>query len=282
MRLTISHTTEYEYDEPVPYSLQRLRLTPVDGPCQKVLNWAIGVDGAKVEAGYADQYGNRVELVSAEGPQHVVRITAAGEVETEDKAGVFGPHQGFCPLWLFLRETPLTVAGPLVKTLVEGLEGENDLARMHALMEAIHEAVAYIPGSTTTETSAEEVLAAKTGVCQDHAHVFLAAARSMGIPARYVSGYLLMEGQTEQVATHAWAEAHLAGLGWVGFDAANNICPDGRYVRVATGLSYAECAPVSGLRLGTANEQLKVSLSVAPSQTQSQSQNGQGQTQSQG
>lgn len=281
MRLKISHTTVYEYDEPVPYSLQRLRLTPVDGPTQTVLNWTVSVDGAKVEAGYADQYGNRVELVSAEATEKSIRIVASGEVETRDKAGVFGPHQGFCPLWLFLRETPLTTAGPLIAALVETLEGDSELARMHALMEAVHAAVAYIPGTTTTETPAEDVLAARTGVCQDHTHVFIAAARMLDIPARYVSGYLMMEGQIEQTATHAWAEAHLPGLGWVGFDAANNVCPDERYVRIATGLSYTDCAPVSGMRLGAANEDLTVSLSVTPSATQTQSQSGQGQNQGQ-
>ena len=282
MRLKISHTTEYLYDQPVPYSLQRLRLTPVDGPTQKVINWAITVDGAKVEAGYADQYGNRIELVSAEGTEHTIRISASGEVETSDKAGVFGPHQGFCPLWLFLRETPRTKAGKLIKGLAKSLTGDSELARMHALMEAIHGTVAYTPGTTDTETTAEEALEAKTGVCQDHAHIFVSAARLLDIPARYVSGYLLMEGTTEQVATHAWAEVHLPGLGWVGFDAANNICPDDRYVRIASGLCYRDCAPVSGMRLGLAGENLKVSLTVAPSQTQSQSQNGQSQSQTQG
>jgi transglutaminase-like putative cysteine protease len=279
MRLKISHTTEYEYDEPVPYSLQRLRLTPLDGPGQKVLNWIVSVDGAKVEAGYADQFGNRVELVSTEDTQKTIRITASGEVETQDRAGVFGPHQGFCPLWLFLRDTPLTRPGDLVGELAKSLTGDTELARMHALMETIHTRVTYIPGTTTTETTAEEALAAKTGVCQDHTHILLAAARSLEIPARYVSGYLLMDGQTEQVATHAWAELHLPGLGWVGFDAANNVCPDERYVRIATGLSYADCVPVSGMRIGLAGEHLKVSLSVAPSQTQSQSQQGQSQSQ---
>jgi transglutaminase-like putative cysteine protease len=282
MRLKISHTTEYLYDQPVPYSLQRLRLTPVDGPTQKIINWSITVDGAKVEAGYADQFGNRVELVSAEGTEHTIRISASGEVETSDCAGVFGLHQGFCPLWLFLRETPRTKAGKLIKELAKGLKGDSELARMHALMEAIHEIVAYTPGTTDTETTAEEALEAKTGVCQDHAHIFISAARLLDIPARYVSGYLLMEGTTEQVATHAWSEVYLPGLGWVGFDAANNICPDDRYVRIASGLCYRDCAPVSGMRLGLADENLKVSLTVEPSQTQSQSQNGQSQNQTQG
>jgi transglutaminase-like putative cysteine protease len=283
MRLKISHTTEYTYDEPVPYSLQRLRLTPLSSPGQRVINWTVTVDGAKVEAGYADQFGNRVELVSVEGTEHTIRITASGEVETEDRAGVFGPHQGFCPLWLFLRDTPLTKAGPLIEELAKGVKGDSELARMHALMEAINENVAYTPGTTSIETTAEEALAAKTGVCQDHAHIFLSAARFLNIPARYISGYLLMEGQSEQVATHAWAEVHLPGLGWVGFDAANKICPDDRYVRVASGLCYRDCAPVSGMRIGTIKEglgeTLKVFVTVTPGPSQTQSQEGQSQSQ---
>lgn len=272
MRLKISHTTEYLYDEPVPYLLQRLRLTPISGPTQKVMNWSVNVDGAKIETGYFDHYGNRVELVSIEGAEHTIRITATGEVETLDKAGVFGAHLGCTPLWLYLRETGRTKPGKLVRELAKNVRGDSELAQMHALMDAIHETVAYTPGTTTTETTAEEALAAKTGVCQDHAHIFISAARLSGVPARYVSGYLLMEDNPEQVATHAWAEAHIPGLGWVGFDAANNLCPDDRYIRIASGLCYRDCAPVSGMRIGPAGENLKVHLTVTPTQEQSQGQ----------
>ncbi|OHV84456.1 transglutaminase family protein [Rhizobium sp. LCM 4573] len=273
MRLKILHTTEYLYDAPVSYSLQRLRLTPVTGPGQKIIDWSVAADGAKIETGYADQYGNRVELVSAEGAEHMIRIVAGGEVEIEDRAGVYGYHQGFCPLWLFLRETPRTRPGKLIRELAGSLTGNSELAKMHSLMETIHETVAYTPGATDTETTAEQALEARTGVCQDHAHIFIAAVRLLDIPARYVSGYLLMDDKTEQVATHAWAEAHVPGLGWVGFDAANRICPDGHYVRIASGLCYRDCAPVSGLRIGSAtSESLKVSLTVSRKQGQSQTQ----------
>ncbi len=280
MRLKISHTTEYLYDEPVPYSLQRLRLTPISGPTQKVLDWAVDVDGARIETGYLDQYGNRVDLVSVEGAEHTIRITATGEVDTFDKTGVFGAHLGCTPLWLYLRDTSRTRPGKLVRELAKAVRGDSELAQMHALMDAIHETVAYTPGTTTTKTTAEEALAAKTGVCQDHAHIFISAARFSGVPARYVSGYLLMEDRPDQVATHAWAEAHIPGLGWVGFDAANNVCPDDRYVRIASGLCYRDCAPVSGMRIGPAGENLKVSLTVRPSQEQLQGEGQQSQTQS--
>ncbi|MFD1745800.1 transglutaminase domain-containing protein [Rhizobium helianthi] len=279
MHLKISHTTEYVYDEPVAYALQRLRLHPLTNPMQTVLNWSLSVEGAKVEAGYADQFGNRTDLVSVEGGERTIRITASGEVRTIDRAGVLGMHQGFVPLWLFLRETPRTQPGTLVRDLAHSIHGESELAKMHALMEAIHTTVAYEPGTTTAETTAEQALEARKGVCQDHAHIFISAARVMRLPARYVSGYLLMDGQTEQVATHAWAEAHIPGLGWVGFDAANKICPDERYVRIACGLCYRDAAPVSGMRIGQAGENLHVSLKVE-AEGQTQMQDGQSQSQS--
>lgn len=271
MRLKISHATEYHYTDPVHYCLQRLRLTPKSQPGQTVHGWKTTVQGARLEAGYSDHFGNHVDLVSTDAEQVTIRILAEGEVETEDRAGVFGPHQGFVPLWLFLRETPLTRPGKLIRELAKTVTGDNELARMHALMGAIHEAVAYRPGETAADTTAEQALEKRQGVCQDHAHIFLSAARLLGLPARYVSGYLLME-EPEQTASHAWAEVHLQGLGWVGFDAANNICPDARYVRLSTGLDYRDAAPVSGMVLGKAGETMSVSITVEPAASQSQSQ----------
>ena len=274
MRLKISHITEYRYEEPAQFSLQRLRLTPLSlFGVQTVLDWTLQVEGAHAEVEYQDPFGNRVNLVSLDGEQVLTRIVASGEVETQNHNGVIGQHTGFCPLWLFLRDTPRTKAGKLTKQLVRGISGDNELARMHALMAAIHETVEYKPGSSDTQTTAEQALEAKSGVCQDHAHIFIAGARSMGVPARYVSGYLLMEESVEQAATHAWAEAHVPGLGWVGFDPANKICPDDRYVRIATGLCYRDAAPVSGMRIGTPGESLSVKVTVEnQGQMQSQSQ----------
>jgi len=99
-------------------------------------------------------------------------------------------------------------------------------------------------------------------VCQDHSHIFIACAREMGMPARYVSGYLMIDGATAQDAMHAWAEAHVDALGWVGFDVSNAISPDARYVRVATGLDYADASPVSGTRVGGTGERLEVRIDV--------------------
>ncbi|TCL74621.1 transglutaminase family protein [Rhizobium sp. BK251] len=272
MRLKIDHITEYKYEEPVQFSLQRLRLTPRDTPGQRVINWTVDVGEAHSEVEYDDQFDNLVNLVSVYGEREGTRIVASGEVETEDLTGVVGPHTGFCPLWLFLRETSRTKPGKMTRELIRRAEGDSELARMHALMDAIHEQVEYRPGSSNTETTAEQALEARSGVCQDHAHIFVTAARALQIPARYVSGYLMMEGKAEQAATHAWGEAHIPSLGWVGFDPANNICPDDRYVRISSGLCYRDAAPVSGMRIGTPGEKLSVTVTVkGQEQVQSQS-----------
>ncbi|TIV99334.1 MAG: transglutaminase family protein [Mesorhizobium sp.] len=262
MRLKITHRTEYRYDAPVQYLLQRLRLLPVSGPTQAVASWAIKIDGAREEVRFTDHFGNDTRLVSAEGGHHTIIVEAAGEVTTRDTAGVSGPHHGFAPLWLFGQQTPLTTAGDGIRELA-GAAGEgSDIERLHRLMATIRERVDYKPGATSVVTAAEEALALKSGVCQDHSHIFAAAARAMGFPARYISGYLMMDASVEQAASHAWAEAHVPGLGWVAFDPANGISPDERYVRVATGRDYRDASPVSGILLGQAEEKLAVTVTV--------------------
>lgn len=262
MRLKITHRTEYRYDMPVKYGLQRLRLFPRNGQTQTVLSWKVAVDGAREELRFADQFGNDTSLVSIGGDTQLVGVEASGEIETVDSAGVSGPQQGFAPLWLFCRETALTTAGEGIRELASAIGEGTEPDRLHRLMGYVRERVAYTVGSTNTETPAEEALLQGAGVCQDHTHIFAAAARLLGFPARYVSGYLMMDGATDQVASHAWAEAYISSLGWVGFDAANGICPDERYVRLATGRDYRDAMPVSGIRLGQATEQLAVRITV--------------------
>jgi transglutaminase-like putative cysteine protease len=264
MLLRITHRTEYSYDAPVAYALQRLRLFPASGALQAVRSWNLAVEGAREEVRFADQFGNDTRLLSVEGAPHAIVVEASGEVETQDRAGVSGPHAGFAPFWLFRRETPLTKAGAGVRALADEAAGGSgpELETLHGLLKAVTGRLRYTPGTTGTATSAEEALALGAGVCQDHSHVFVAAARLLGFPARYVSGYLMMDDTVEQAASHAWAEAHVAGLGWVGFDAANGISPDERYVRIATGRDYRDAAPVSGIRLGQAQENLAVAITV--------------------
>lgn len=262
MLLKVFHRTLYTYDAPVPYALQRLRLTPQGNKNQTVASWTVDIEGAQQEVRFLDQFGNDTRLLSVSGTPHTIAITASGEVEVHDSAGVTGAHTGFAPLWLFEPETALTSAGPLVSEIANGVQGDGDVERLHALSHAIRERVAYAVGATDVATTAEDAIARGEGVCQDHSHIFLAAARKLGFPARYVSGYLLLDDAKEQVATHAWAEAHVKGLGWVAFDVSNGISPDERYVRLATGRDYRDAMPVSGIRLGQSQEQLEVRITV--------------------
>jgi transglutaminase-like putative cysteine protease len=262
MLLKIAHRTRYAYDHPVGYALQRLRVVPVASPTQTVVDWSVELKGASEQVRYTDHHGNDTRLIAIEGGQTEIVVDAKGSVETLDTAGVLGMQYGYAPLWLFLRQTPLTMAGPGTLALAGDAGGAQMLDRLHALMALIEERVAYAPGSTTVVTTAEQALELGQGVCQDHAHLFLGAARSLGVPARYVSGYLLLDGTGDQVAMHAWAEAHVEGLGWVGFDPANGISPDGRYVRVATGLDYRDAMPISGIRSGQSHEELAVNITV--------------------
>lgn len=262
MRLKLLHQTRYSYDAPVPYALQRLRLVPQPSRTQSVEAWELEMTGAVEEVRFLDQFGNDTRLISVAGEPHEIGITARGEVETRDTAGVTGPHTGFAPLWLFGHETALTAAGALVGDLARSIAEGAELDRLHGLSQAIRERIAYRIGATDASTTAEQAVERGEGVCQDHAHVFLAAARMLGFPARYVSGYLLLEGTADQVASHAWAEAHVGGLGWVGFDVANGMSPDERYVHLAYGRDYRDAMPVSGIRLGEAQEQLEVHITV--------------------
>ena len=262
MRLKISHRTEYRYDAPVHYALQRLRLMPRGGSTQSVLSWSLSIIGAREEVRFVDHFENETRLVTVEGETQAITIEASGEIETYNTAGVSGEHRGFAPLWLFEHETRLTVAGEGIRDLAGSIGPGSDLDRLHRLMNVIEERVVYTSGATHAGTTAEEALLQGTGVCQDHSHVFAAAARQLGFPARYVSGYLMMNETVDQAASHAWAEAHVPSLGWVAFDASNGISPDERYVRVATGRDYRDATPVSGIRLGWAEEQLAVTITV--------------------
>ena len=263
MHLKISHTTRYEFSDPVHYGLQQVRKTPKSTHQQNILAWSTEIVGGRKELSFEDHHNNTVELVSFDRDAMTLVIASSGEIEIEETHGVIGRHLGPAPLWLYQRETALTQAGQGVNGLVRQAEGGDDVGRLHALMHVIRDNVAYEIGASEPDWSAETAVAMGRGVCQDHTHVFLAAARQMGFPSRYVSGYLMLNDRVDQAAMHAWAEAHVESIGWVGFDVSNGISPDVRYVRVATGLDYSEAAPVTGTRIGGASEELDVRIQVA-------------------
>ena len=263
MELSIRHRTEYAYETPVDFALQKVRLRPLPSTLQTVEAWSIDVTGGKIEASYSDHYGNHVDLVSAESGTQKLELVASGVVKTRDTAGVLGKTYGRAPLWHFAQSTPLTKAGPQITALAETVRAEKDtLDGLHALSAAILKKVPYEAGHTESATPAEKAVLGGKAVCQDHANIFVSAARVAGLPARYVSGYLLMNDTVDQDASHAWAEVHLYDLGWVAFDVSNGVCPDEKYIRIAIGRDAHDAAPVSGLRSGSGAESMTVSLQV--------------------
>lgn len=268
-RLTVHHRSSYAFSAPLSYGVQRLRLWPKTRAWQTVVAWDTRVEGGRIEADYEDEHHNHVQLLTIEPGVEGITILCDGIVETEDHVGLVGAHRGPAPLWLYRAPTPHTAPGRLGRALArdsgdraDDPAGEGAVARLHRLSAMVRDAIDYRIGATDATTTAEEALAGGAGVCQDHAHAFIAAARVAGFPARYVSGYLLMNDRVDQDATHGWAEAHVDGLGWVGFDISNGISPDHRYVRVATGRDYGEAAPIRGISVGGQDHSLSVAVRV--------------------
>ncbi len=270
MRLAIRHTTHYRFASPVVHAIQRLRLTPKSTQGQEIIDWDMRFTHAERQLEYEDQHRNLTTLIALEPGTQEVAVTCCGTVDTHDFAGVIGRHAGHLPLWSFRGQTPLTRPGAGIRSLVRELRKSEQpmLDMLHTLSARILDKVSYGTGATGVHTTAEDALSEGQGVCQDHAHIFIGAVRALGIPARYVSGYLMMDDRIDQEATHAWAEAHVENLGWVGFDVSNGISPDQRYVRLATGRDYRDAAPIAGISIGSTTEALSVAVAVEQRQTQ--------------
>jgi transglutaminase-like putative cysteine protease len=315
MRLAIRHISRYQFDDQATHALQRLRLRPQSGPGQTVRAWQVTIDGVEPTLSYADGLGNRIDLVRHDrGAKHEIVVVAAGVVETQDRAGILGNPEGYAPPWIFERETALTKAGELVRELTQAIPIEpHGLDALHWLMTEVHGRIAYAPNlAADAPVDAETALQSGEGTSREHAHAFIAAARALKVPARYISGYVLADSAMQRIADakqsasgdeaaaaaeaeaeealalqtgdgmqqalgashaaqsqgvpraalgaqpqaaalmqqpagHAWAEAYVEGLGWVGFDPFMNRCPDERYVRIAVGLDHRDAQPVTGL-----------------------------------
>jgi transglutaminase-like putative cysteine protease len=279
MRLRISHSTSYRYEPAATGVIQILRLTPGSHDGQYVAEWQIDVSTDSRLDMHEDAFGN-VTHVMTHGAIEDLTITVGGLIETHDTGGVLrGTDERFPPS-LFLRSTMMTTVNSAMEAFARALRAESEddtLGFLHTLMTQVNEHMTFDEDPTNSGTSAVEAFALKRGVCQDYAHVFIACARSGGVPARFVSGHFLRsDGTVNQAAGHAWAEAFVPGLGWVGFDPANCICITEAHARVAIGLDYLGAAPVRGTRYGGGMETLTVSVKVdqagRPGQSQWQSQ----------
>lgn len=268
MQLHIRHETTYRYGEPVKRSVQNLRLTPRRDPVQRALNWSISAPGRQHEQ--IDAYGNVVHLLTLDEPHREIRIVVSGIVETYEAEGETLPNDGKLSPLAYLAQTNLTRSDAALyafahRSLPRTPDRRSDLL---ALAHAVSDAVQYERGATDVHEAAAHAFARGKGVCQDHAHVFVAACRAAGIPARYVSGYLYT-GKSDEVASHAWADAWLGpDEGWIAIDITHRALAGARHCRLAVGRDYLDACPVRGVRRGGGTEEMEVAVVIAASAQQ--------------
>jgi transglutaminase-like putative cysteine protease len=263
MRIAIDHRTRYRFSRPQARIVQMLRLTPCDTRDQTVVSWMVGVDCDARLRDATDGFGNAVTMLYAEGPIEEIDITVTGEVLTTNSDGVVHGSIEPLPPMVYLRTTARTTLGDgLPAFAAESISGSGDpLDRLHRLNAAFHTRFPCVADALDTGLTAAEAFARGRATSRDVTQMFIAAARSFEVPARYVSGYRIDD--TAQSAPHAWAEAHVEGLGWVGFDPATGMSPDHGYVRVAVGLDALGAASIAGTRIGAGDEKLDVALRVS-------------------
>ena len=265
MRIHISHLTSYCYETPAASVIQMLRLTPRNHDGQYVARWRIDVSTDCRLDQHQDAFGNITHVFTADGPLNELAIAVEGEVETRDTQGIVrGAVERFPPS-LYLRETALTTPDANIAALAAASRDAgrtSALDLLHRMLRRLHEEMIHDTAPRPTAIAAAEAFACKRGMGQDFAHIFIAAARSLGIPARYIGGYVRHEGGGEQESGHAWAEAFVPELGWVAFDAANGLCATEAHVRVGVGLDALSAAPLRGTRPGGAGEVISVKVRV--------------------
>jgi transglutaminase-like putative cysteine protease len=263
MQLHIRHVTRYRYERPVKYSVQSLHLTPRRDLSQRALTWSIAAPGRRLEQ--IDAHGNIQHLLTIEQPHREIQIVVRGVVETADTEG----RQDDGPLspLAYLSSTSLTTPSDEIKAFARKAveHAKAPWERTEALAEAVIGAVRYKSGATDVQDSAAAAFKSGEGVCQDHAHVYIASSRSLGIPARYVSGYLY-SGEVDDAASHAWVDVWLGGdIGWRSMDVTHQRPAIRTYCRLAVGRDYLDAAPVRGVRQGGGGERMEANVLVAES-----------------
>lgn len=272
MLLNIHHETLYRYQSPASYSLQAMRLWPRTDGGQRVHHWRIEAPGRRWIQ--QDAHGNTVHLSSLVDRHDHIAVIASGQVQTLDERGRWIPHASEVPVLAFSQATALTRADDTIQRTAHDLLGpslsDHDWqAGLTHLCEWVHKTIAFTQGVTDVTATAAEVVAHRQGVCQDMAHVFLALCRSLGLSARYVSGYLLTDAT--HAASHAWVEVWspqgLSGQGgWLGFDVTHNRMAGPELCRLAVGRDYADTSPIRGIHMGGIGESMSVQVAVRDAQ----------------
>ena len=259
MEILIKHITNYQYKYPVSGLIQSTKLYPSSYKGLEILSWSVRHDSAKKSKIYKDAEANNIQSFTNSRPVKSIQFTVTGKVKTFDTKGVYSNSDEKINPLVYLRESKLTIPDVDIKNLAleakNGFTENENLEKSHNLMKLVSRKVEYKPLTTNNHTTAQEAYKQKKGVCQDQAHIMISAARSIGIPARYINGYMHNNSNSSEFqSTHAWAEFYIQNLGWVGFDPTNNCCPDERYVRVSCGLDASYAAPIRGVFYGYSNQ----------------------------
>jgi len=267
MRIKVDYSTTYDYSTLASDVVQLLRVEPCGHHEQHVVHWRLDTDTDGHLRRSRDAFGNIIHMFYAGAPIRHLALHVTGEVDTTETHGVLRGTAEPLPASVYLRATPLTTADDAIRTFARERAGSDPLSTCHALLTGLYQGMAFDADVTHSHTDAIHAFGLSAGVCQDYSHIFLAAARTLGIPSRYVSGHLVRaDGLVTQPAGHAWVEAHLPDLGWVGFDPTNGTSTTAAYLRVAIGLDYLDAAPVRGARRGGGAETMIVSVTASDSQ----------------
>lgn len=261
MHLQIEHHTEYQYDNPVRYSIQELRLSPLDSKGQTIVKWQIQ-SPVKAKSNQ-DTFGNTCQTLVLDTPYKSMSITAKGEIHTLACHEYQDDPRAVSPYYL-LQPTALTqISQPMQSHFELELPKKPNIDSVLALADAIRSSIRYQAGVTTFATTAAQAFTMQAGVCQDHSHIMLSLCRFANIPARYVSGYFFAE-ESPNLASHAWVDVCLdAEQGrWVSIDVTHACLTDQRHIRLAVGRDYYSAAPIKGIRSGGGQEELRARISI--------------------
>lgn len=261
MWLGVEHTTVFVYDEPIAEAYTELRLRPQDDGGQRCSSFRLTAEPSDIAVHhYTDPFGNAVHHFDVLEPHDRLTLTATSDVFAPEAFAVVGR-----PLTLLEQHDYLSPTSyvPSLDGRMSEIESGEVFERATALMGSIFRRLVYERGVTDVRTTADEVIALGRGVCQDFAHVLIAACRSAGIPARYVSGYLYdAETEAGHAASHAWVDVFDPDRAWLSLDPTHNRWQNDHYVRVAVGRDYADVPPTRGVYRGTASESLEVGVRV--------------------
>lgn len=279
MRIRVDYTTTYDYAALASDVVQLLRVEPSAHDSQHIVHWRLDTDADGCLRRSTDVFGNVTHMFYADAPIRRLSLHVSGEVDTDETHGILTGTAEPLPPSVFLRTTPLTTTDPAIADFARSCSGATRLDTCHNLLNALYSRMAFDADVTHSYTDAIHAFNLGAGVCQDYSHIFVAAARHLGIPARYVSGHLVRaDGLVTQPAGHAWVETHIPDLGWTGFDPTNGLSTTEAYLRVAIGLDYLDAAPVRGARRGGGAEAMTVVVTASEliakvaGQQQSQSQ----------